>query len=70
MPNTGMLSNFRVINYPPGLILQTPERNSPNLIEPFVDQRKIFTIFGSQGMGRNDGYSYVAALNDIVENGV
>ncbi|MGI6420938.1 MAG: nucleoside kinase [Syntrophomonadaceae bacterium] len=70
VPNTGMLSNFRVINYPPGLILQTPERNSPNLIEPFVDQRKIFTIYSeAKEWGEMMGTPHVAALNDIVENG-
>ena len=69
VPNTGMLDNFRVINYPPGLILQTPERNNPRVIEPFIDQRKLFSIYSeAKEWGQMMGTPHVAALNDIIEN--
>ncbi len=69
IPNTGMLDNFRLLNYPPGLILQTPERNSPNAIQPFIDQRKIFNIYSeAKEWGEMMGTPHVAALNDIIEN--
>ncbi|KUG04921.1 uridine kinase [hydrocarbon metagenome] len=69
VPNTGMLDNFRLLNYAPGLILQTPERNSPNAIQPFIDQRKIFSIYSeAKEWGEMMGTPHVAALNDIIEN--
>ncbi len=69
VPNTGMLDNFRLLNYQPGLILQTPERSSPKAIQPFIDQRKLFSIYSeAKEWGEMMGTPHVAALNDIIEN--
>lgn len=69
VPNSGMLDNFRLINYPPGLILQTPERSSPNAIQPYIDQSKLFSVYSeAKEWVEMMGTPHVAALNDIIEN--
>jgi len=45
VPRTGMVSNFKLINYPPGIILQTPESNNPTVIEPYVEQKQLARVF-------------------------
>lgn len=70
LPNTGMIWQFRLVNYPPGLVLQTPERSEPNAIEPYIRQNKLFNIYSEAKEWANMmDTPHVAALNDIIENG-
>jgi len=69
VPNTGMLDKFRLLNYPPGLILQTPERSTPNKVQPYIEQRKLFNVYSeAKKWVQMMETPHVAALNDIIEN--
>ncbi len=45
VPETGLLKHFALIPYPPGFILQIPDRSNPQVIPPFEDQPHLFQIF-------------------------
>ncbi len=45
LPNTGALTQFKVLEYQPGMILQTLQSESPDLIQPWVERPKLFAIF-------------------------
>ncbi len=70
VPRTGMVSNFKLINYPPGIILQTPESNNPTVIEPYVEQKQLARVFReARDWSEMLQTPHVAALNDIIANG-
>jgi uridine kinase len=70
MPHTGLINCFRLLNYPPGLILQTPEKENPGHIEEYREQPKLAQIYqeAKQWAGMLDT-PHVAALNDIITHG-
>ncbi|MDD4548986.1 MAG: nucleoside kinase [Syntrophomonadaceae bacterium] len=70
VPRTGMVNKFRVIKYPPGIILQTPQLNEPDKVQPYIEQRKLASIF-SEAKDWADMLQtpHVAALNDIIGRG-
>lgn len=45
VPNTGMLKNFDIKFYLPGMVLLKPTVESPEKFASFVEQKKIFSIF-------------------------
>lgn len=45
LPRTGFLTHFKVLDYPPGLVLQTLEPDSPDSISPWVERPKLFAMF-------------------------
>ena len=45
MPSTGSLKTFELKFYPPGLILRFPEKNDPESLPVFNEQKKLFNIF-------------------------
>lgn len=68
--HTGVLNKFKLIYYPPGLILQTPEPNDPNLNQPFHDQCKLFQVYQeAKAWAGMLNTPHLAALNDIIEKG-
>ena len=70
MPYTGLINCFRLLNYPPGLILQTPEKENPGHIEDYREQPKLAQIYqeAKQWAGMLET-PHVAALNDIITHG-
>lgn len=70
VPYTGMVDNFKIMSYPPGLILQTPEVTSPETIHPWVDLPKLFAVYKeAKEWAEMLGTQHVAALNEIIECG-
>jgi uridine kinase len=69
-PDTGYIKMFDLVYYPPGLILQYPEKTNPRVIPEFREQKKLFTIFNEfKKWNRILGIENVGALNDIVNEG-
>jgi len=69
-PDTGYVKLFDLVYYPPGLILQYPEKTNPHVIPEFSEQKKLFTVFNEfKKWNRILGIENVGALNDIVKEG-
>jgi len=69
-PDTGVLQNFQLINYPPGLVLQFPERQNHRRISKFRDQPRLFQIFHEhKEWGRILGVNSVGRLNELTSRG-
>jgi uridine kinase len=70
LPNTGSLEQFKVHDYPPGLILQTLEPDSPDQILPWVELPKLFTIYDeAKDWADMLDTQNVSNLNTIIESG-
>jgi uridine kinase len=68
-PSTGTLTLFELISYPPGFVLQMPERELPKELLPFEPQPHLFQIFKEhKEWGRILGVSTVGRLNEIIAN--
>jgi uridine kinase len=66
-PSTGTLSLFKLISYPPGFVLQIPERENPKELPPFEPQPHLFQIFKEhKEWGRILGVNTVGRLNEII----
>jgi len=48
-PSTGYLKYFAVKNYPPGFLLQFPNRHRPTALEPITHSPKITAVFREYG---------------------
>lgn len=70
LPDTSTLNRFHLSNYPPGLILQTPEMAHPERISPFRELPKLFSVYQeAKQWAQMLGTPHVAALNDIIQKG-
>jgi len=70
VPGTGVLSEFSLIHYTPGFVLQTPDRTTPAVVPKFEDQPHLFQIFQEhKEWGRILGVSTVGRLNELIANG-
>ncbi|MDD3268485.1 MAG: nucleoside kinase [Syntrophomonadaceae bacterium] len=70
LPATGMVSQFRLLNYNPGLVLQSPEAKAPGELHPYVEQRKLAVVFQeAKHWVKMLDTPHVAALNDIIARG-
>ncbi|MBO8158606.1 MAG: nucleoside kinase [Thermosyntropha sp.] len=70
LPRTGMLKYFKLIPYDGGIIMQTPEMDSPLRIKPYVEQKKLASIFReSKRWAEMLETPHAAALNRLVEEG-
>lgn len=66
-PSTGMLDLFRLIPYPPGFVIQFPEREKPKELPPFEPMPHLFQIFQEhKEWGRILGVRTVGRLNEII----
>ncbi|MBU1692622.1 MAG: nucleoside kinase [Verrucomicrobia bacterium] len=66
---TGALSLFKLIPYPPGFVLQFPERETPKTLSTFEPQPHLFQIFKEhKEWGRILGVNTVGRLNEIIAN--
>lgn len=69
-PRTGLLEYFRLIHYPPGFVLQFPDRDNPPHFSPFEKQPHLFNIFKEhKEWGRILGLTTVGQLNHIIAEG-
>ncbi len=68
-PSAGVLQVFQLIHYPPGLVLQFPDREQPRSVVPFQDQPHLFQIFQEhKEWGRVLGVNKVGKLNELIVN--
>lgn len=72
VPSTGYLTTFNLIPYHGGLILQTPKTGSPDRIEPYVPQEKLFaTLKDAADWSAKLELNGVGELNErLVKGGV
>ncbi len=69
-PATGALGYFKLIHYPPGLVLQLPSCETPRRVTPFRDQPHLFRVFNEhKTWGRILGVTNVGRLNELIMNG-
>lgn len=69
-PDTGYVKKFKLISYNPGLILMHPQKNDPDTIPDFEEQKQLFNIFEEyKNWGRILEIENIGALNDMVVNG-
>ena len=67
VPSTGMIDNFTLLHYPPGIILQTPEVDRPQEIKPYIEQKKLAAVFReAKDWADMLETPHVAALNDLI----
>ena len=70
VPSTGMLKNFDIKFYLPGLVLLKPTVQSPEKIASFIEQKKLFSIFRNyEKWCEILEVSDVAVLNQSIETG-
>lgn len=70
VPSTGCLSNYDLVKYENGFILQFQSRNSPTEIAPFIKQPKLFqTLKESSDWGEIMDVKTVGALNNKIAEG-
>ncbi len=69
-PSTGYLKYFDLFLYDEGLMLLLPEKNNPNVLEPFKPQEKLFrTLKEASRWSQTLEIDTVGALNDAVVDG-
>lgn len=67
---TGVLKYFKLISYPPGFVIQFPERDNAPELAPFERQPHLFQIFREhKEWGRILGVQTVGQLNTFVVGG-
>jgi uridine kinase len=70
VPSTGLLRNFDVKFYLPGLVLLKPTIQSPEEVASFIEQKKLFSIFRKyEQWGEILEVNDVAVLNESIETG-
>lgn len=70
VPDTGALTLFDLIHYPPGFILQLPEPGNGSQIAPFRELPHLSSIFRERkAWVRTMGVGTVGRLNEVVVNG-
>lgn len=68
--HTSLLDKFRLLNYHPGMVLQTPEKNDIDLKQPYYEQPKLFQVYqeAKAWAGMLDT-PHLAAMNEIIVRG-
>lgn len=67
--STGALQVFDLISYQDGLMLRFPRTKSPNILPPFKDEAKLFSIFKQyKEWGKRVNVTSAASLNDLVSS--
>lgn len=68
--HTALLSKFTLLNYCPGMVLQTPEKNDIDLKQPYHEQPKLFQVYlEAKAWAGMLETPHLAALNDIITRG-
>ncbi len=69
-PSTGTLTHFNIISYPPGFVIQYPERETAPHMPPFERQPHLFQIFKEhKEWGRIVDVQTAGQLNEIIAKG-
>ncbi|MCT4593002.1 MAG: nucleoside kinase [Anaeromicrobium sp.] len=69
VPNTSYLKNFQLKFYEPGVIISYPEKENPNEIPEFKEQKKLSNIFReSEKWGEILEVAYIANLNAHIKD--
>lgn len=69
-PDTGYIKVFGLEYYSGGLIVQFPDRKSPDMLPEFAEQEKLFNIYLEfKKWGRILEVENVGALNDLIKAG-
>ena len=70
VPYTGYLKTFELKFYSPGFILRYPDKNSPDKIPEYEEQRKLFDVLSEhKRWGEILHVSHVGSLNEITASG-
>lgn len=70
LPNAGYVKHFDVVHYENGFMLLLPTRKKPLEVEPFREQKKLFTTLeASENWGSKIGIENVGDLNDEICKG-
>jgi len=70
LPNTGYAKYFQVIAYQNGFMLLLPEKESPDVVKPFVPREKLFwTQKETEDWSCRAGIETVGDLNDVICEG-
>ena len=68
--HTGALGVFKLIPYPPGFVIQFPDRHNPTRVAPFRRRPNLFQIFQEhRRWGRILDVNTVGKLNEQIVNG-
>jgi uridine kinase len=69
-PSSGMLRYFDLLQYDGGLLLLLPNKKNPTVVEPFVNQPKLYeTLKQANQWAQMMEIPNVGALNDIIAKG-
>ena len=69
-PSSGMLHHFDIQKYDRGLLLLLPNKRKPTVVEPFVNQPKLYTTLKEANQwAQMMEIPNVGALNDVISNG-
>lgn len=67
VPRTGLLNRFRLTPWEPGFVLEIPDPQAPDRIEPFQRQPHLFQIYQEHiAWGRILGVTTVGQLNEAI----
>lgn len=70
VPSTGYIKVFDLVNYFDGMLLRIPRRSNPTLLQPIVQQNKMFEIFQEfKTWGDIIGVGSIGSINDQVLKG-
>lgn len=70
LTNTAQVNQFRLIYYPPGMILQTPVKKNPGVLMPFVEQKKLANIYSEEkAWAEMLNAPHVPAVNKTIAQG-
>lgn len=70
VPSTGYLKYFKLYKYEEGFVLQLPVKDSPNTVQEFNPQRKLFNVLRESGRWSDMlDISNVGSLNEQISQG-
>jgi uridine kinase len=68
--HTGILDKFRLINHPPGIVVQVPEKDDQNVMQPYKVRPKLFQVYQeAKAWADMLQTPHLAALNEIIARG-
>ena len=70
VPDTSYINCFALKYHQPGVVIQFPSKSNPEVLPPFMEQKKLFKVFIEyKKWVRILGVENVGALNDIIRAG-
>ena len=69
--STGYINKFRLTMYKDGVVLVIPKKNSPDFVEEFIPEEKIFNELNKATKNAEEmGISNVGSLNEMIASGL